>query len=138
MDRKEFLIKTWYYLFRPIIIIIVLYFCIKFIDNSLTKNGSERFITIIVALFIALTVLAYLISLFFKTIISRINSKLTENTRNILVIIAKLLNYIFWGCLAGAICYFCYHKNYMALLPIVFAAVITFNNRDKISHEEKQ
>lgn len=138
MDRKEFLIKTWYYLFRPVIIILVVCFCIQFIVNCITQNGSERFIAIIVAIYIGLTLLVYLIGLLFNTIISRINSKLNEPTRNFLFIIGKLLNFIFWGCLAVAICYFCYHKNYMALLPILFASVITFNTRYKIKHEEKQ
>jgi glucan phosphoethanolaminetransferase (alkaline phosphatase superfamily) len=66
MDRKEFLKTLWTKFFKPLIILGVLIFSVRFIIRIFTQAGTERFISVIVVGFIILATISYLLGLFFS------------------------------------------------------------------------
>jgi len=123
MDRKEFLIKTWYYLFRPIIILSVLFFLVQFIINSLSQNGFERFISLLIAFFILLTMALHLISALFKKIVTAFQVKLTDKTLTILKLLGKVLYHFLQICMGIAIVYLWKQEQYLEILLVLFSMV---------------
>lgn len=75
MDRKDFLKQLWKRLFKPIIILILIYFSIKFLVIVFRDNGTERFSIIV---FFSLTILYFLIY-FLGQSIDKLKEKLTTH-----------------------------------------------------------
>ncbi|MFZ1632301.1 MAG: hypothetical protein WAT43_00405 [Chitinophagales bacterium] len=134
MERKEFLIKTWYYFFRPIIILCVLLFWVQFIINSLSQNGFERFISLLIAFFILLTMALHLISRLFKKIVTGIQVKLTNNTLTIVKLLGKVLYHFLQICMGMAIVYLWKEEQYLEILLVLFSMVKTLipKKREKL------
>lgn len=123
MDRKEFLIKTWYYLFRPIIILCVLFFWVQFIINSLSQNGFERFISLLIAFFILLTMALHLINALFKKIVTAFQVKLTAKTLTILKLLGKVLYHFLQIFMGIAIVHLWKQEQYLEILLVLFSMV---------------
>lgn len=94
MDRRTFLLKIWKNLFKPIILILVIYFYFNFLYNVFTESGIERFlITLILGLGIVY-VLAILLRRFVKYISRNINLKLSKPVKIWLRVLSRFLDYI--------------------------------------------
>jgi hypothetical protein len=94
MDRKEFLKTLWYKFFKPLILLGVLIFSVRFLIRIFTQNDTERLIAIIVLGLVILSSLMYLIGVTFTSLKDSIISRLSEKTLNVLRILGKVLDYI--------------------------------------------
>ena len=94
MDRKEFLITVWKKGIKPILIIGVIFFCVKFLYNIITENGPERFATILILGFGLLILTLSLVGLLFETLTKKVKSILPHSIKLWFRIIGKFLNYI--------------------------------------------
>jgi hypothetical protein len=94
MYRKEFLKTIWKKGIKPTLLIVVIYFCVKFLINVFRDNETERFIIILALELGILFAIIYLIGFIFSSIISKINSKLPDSVKPWLKKITKVLNYI--------------------------------------------
>ena len=92
MDRKGFLKTLWSKFFKPIIILGVLIFSVRFLIRIFTQNDTERLIAIIILGFIILSTFSYLLGLFFHNIMNRIKSKMSEKALDNFRIFGKFSN----------------------------------------------
>lgn len=93
MERKEFLMIIWNKIFRPLIIIFTLYYCLSFVYNIFKYNGAERKLTFILLGIALLISLLYFAGKLFIFIVHRININLPPTVKKILNVIIQLLNY---------------------------------------------
>lgn len=110
MDRKEFLKVLWFKLFKPILLLGVLIFSIRFLIRIFIQNDIERFITIIVLGLVILSSLSYLIGLVFKNVTNRIKSKLSEKSLDNIRIFGKVFNYLIPIAL-GMVIYYTWQRD---------------------------
>ena len=93
MTRKEFLTQVWKKGFRPLLILAVTYFFLKFFISIFTENGPERLSVLMILFVIVLfTVLSFTGVLFYK-IRNKIYERLSAKTQYYLKIIGKFINY---------------------------------------------
>jgi hypothetical protein len=120
MDRKEFLIQLWKKGIKPLILIVLLYFSIRFIINIFKENSTERLVTILVIGFLVVSIILTLIGILFRTIIEKIHSKLPESVKTLLRITGKIINYLI-PFILGIIIYKLWEKDWvMASFYILF------------------
>ncbi len=124
MDRKEFLKTLWTKFFKPLIILGVLFFSVRFLIRVFTQAGTERFITVIILGFIILVAIAQLLGLFFQKIANRIKSKLSEKSLNTFRIFGKVLNYLMPIAL-GMVIYYTWQRDGNSAL-VFFGAFLIF------------
>lgn len=104
MDRKDFLKQLWKRLFKPIIILALIYFSVKFLIAAFHDNGTERFSIIA---FFSLTILYFSIY-FLGQSIDKLKEKLTthlsDKAKFRMKIIGKVIDY-FAILLLGVVLY---------------------------------
>ena len=110
MDRKEFLKVLWFKLFKPILLLGVLIYSIRFLIQVFTQNDIERIITIIVLGLVILSSLSYLIGLVFKNATNQIQSKLSDKLLDNIRICAKVINYLMPIAL-GMVIYYTWQRD---------------------------
>ncbi len=104
MDRKEFLRITWNKAIKPIMIILLIAFILRYIYRVFTESGTERIITISIFGFAFLGIISYALGVLFSKAVISLKSKLTDKTRFQLRVIQKIVN--FMGTIAfGALLY---------------------------------
>lgn len=104
MDRKEFLRITWNKAIKPILIILLVAFILRYIFRVFTEYGTERFITISIFGFAFLGIISYVVGVLFSKSLILLKSKLTDKARFQLRVIQKIFNFI--GTIAfGALLY---------------------------------
>jgi uncharacterized membrane protein YhdT len=141
MNRKEFFIKVWNGLIsiwkkwiKPILLIGIIFFCIKFILKAIVENGSER-VVVIVAFAIGLVVLtAHFIKIFFNSVTEKLNSILPESIKLWLRIISKTLNYIS-PVIFGIIIY--HFWNEKSITAVIVLSLLLVHKIGEIIKEEK-
>ncbi|MFT5824350.1 MAG: hypothetical protein ACI8ZM_005617 [Crocinitomix sp.] len=94
MDRYAFLATLWKKGLKPILLSVAISFCIVFIYNIITEDGTER----VFALFIlSVTLFILFIELFvnlFAEIIRKFFAKMPEKLKRGIRLIIRLLNYL--------------------------------------------
>jgi hypothetical protein len=134
MDRKDFLNQLWNRLFRPIIILTVIYYSVKFLISVFNENGTERHLTVIILSFTILFALAHLMGEFLHKIRERIYAKLSNNVKFKLRIVGKIGNYLALLIL-GAVLYKFWEKD--ALLASILIILLLIDRINNIIKEEK-
>jgi DNA integrity scanning protein DisA with diadenylate cyclase activity len=124
MDRKEFLIVAWLKLFKPILLIGVLIFSIRFLIRIFSQDDIERLISVIVLGLVILSALSYLFGLVFKNITNRIKSKMPEKSLDNFRIVGKVLNYLIPIAL-GIVIYYTWQRDGISALTF-FGAFLIF------------
>jgi hypothetical protein len=94
MNRKDFLIQLWKRLFRPLIVLAVIYFSVEFLVAVFSENGTGRFVTVVILSLTLLFTLAYLAGDLLRTIRQRIYAGLSDKTRSRLQLMGKITDYL--------------------------------------------
>ena len=110
MDRKDFLKVLWYKLLKPILLLGVLIFSVRFLIRIFTQNDTERFVAIIVLGFIILATITFLFGYVFINSTNFIKSKLSDKSLKRFTIIGKVIDYILPIAL-GMMIYYSWQKN---------------------------
>lgn len=134
MDRKDFLKQLWKRLFRPVIILTVVYYSVTFLISIFNENGTERLLTLIVLSLTILFTLAYLTGELLRKIRERIYAKLSDNIKFKLRIIGKISDY-FAVLILGAVLYKFWIKD--AILASIFIILLLADSINNIVKEEK-
>lgn len=134
MDRKDFLKQLWKRLFRPVIILTVVYYSVTFLISVFNENGTERLLTIIILSLTILFTLAYLTGELLSKIRERIYTKLSNNVKFKLRIIGKISDYLA-VLILGAVLYKFWTKD--AILASIFIILLLVDRINNIIKEEK-
>ena len=94
MNRKEFLLTLWAKGIKPVLTVIVIFFCGKFLYNVFDEDGTERAFVIATIELGLLILTLYLVGQLFKSLKEKINSLLPESIKFWLKVANKTLNYI--------------------------------------------
>ena len=135
MDRSEFIKNLWKRAIQPFLLVLVAFFCIKFLINVFNENGTERLVTILVLGIVVLFTLSYLIGLLFRATVSKINAKLPKRVRFWLRIIGQIINYI-TPIILGIIFYHFWMKDWITASIII--GFIMIQKIIEIIKKEKQ
>ena len=123
IDRKEFIKILWLKVFKPLLLLGVLIFSLRFLLRIFTQNDTERVISIIFLWFVILSTLSYLFGLILKKTINRIKSRLSEKSLQLLKMIGKVLDYILPIAL-GMIIYKFWQENNISTIGFFVALLI--------------
>lgn len=134
MDRKEFLITVWKKGVKPILLIIIIFFCGKFLYNVFSESGSERFLTILIIGFGLLMLIAYLIGQLFKSLTKKLNSILPEMVKLWIRVIGKFLDYIS-PIILGMIIYHFWKEDWV--IAAIVLGILLIQRIVEIFKEEK-
>lgn len=110
MDRKEFLKVVWSKLFKPILLIGVLIFSVRFLIRIFAQNDIERLISIIVLGFVILSAFSYLFGLVFTNVMNLMKSKLSEKSLDNFRILGKIINYLI-PIAIGVVIYYTWQRD---------------------------
>lgn len=135
MDRKEFLITVWRKGVIPILLIGIIFFCVKFLYNVFAESGTERFVTILILGFGLLMLTMYLIGLIFKSLMGKLSSILPEPIKLWIRVIGKILNYIS-PIILGMIVYHFWKEDW--IMAAIVLGVLLLQRIVEIIKEEKQ
>ena len=112
MNRKDFLITVWRKGLKPILLVGIIFFCVKYILNVFTESGTERFATILTLGFGLLILSIYLTNLLFTSLLEKINSILPEQIKLWIRVIGKIMDYIS-PIILGMIIYHFWKQNWV-------------------------
>lgn len=135
MDRAEFLKLCGLNFFKPILLIGVLIFSLRFLIMDATESGAERLMIVILIGLIILAVVSYLINLILVNIIQKIRSNLSERALLTMSIIEKVLSYLSTIAL-GVIIY--YNRQENTISAILFFSVFLLIQVVDIVKKEKR
>lgn len=134
MDRKDFLKQLWKRLFKPIIILALIYFSVKFLIAAFHDNGTERFSIIA---FFSLTILYFSIY-FLGQSIDKLKEKLTthlsDKAKFRLRIIGKIIDY-FAVLLLGVVLYRFWKED--VFLALILTSILIVDRIKAIVKEIK-
>jgi hypothetical protein len=132
MDRREFTIQLWKRIVRPLIAVIVLFLCLRFLVPAVREN---REILIIITLgVIALAAVLYLLGIVLRKLIEKINSALPNRVKFVLRVAGKTLEFLLLPAL-GIVLYRAWQEDkYWAALWVV---ILMFDRIGTIIKEEK-
>jgi hypothetical protein len=134
MDRKDFLKQLWKQLFKPVIILGLLYYCVRFLIAVLNENGTERLLTIIILSLTILFALAYLTGELLSKMREKIYAKLSDKVKFKLRIIGKICDYLS-GLFLGAVLYKFWTTE--AIPAAIFIIILLAERINYIVKEEK-
>lgn len=126
MDRREFLTNVWKYGVRPILLIIILYFSLKFLVNFIVnlfnENSGERVIIFLVLGITVLLITAHFIGIIFNKIIVSIHNILPEPIKNFIKVFKKIVTLLF-PILLGILIYYFWNED-LRYVIFIFIVVI--------------
>lgn len=134
MDRKDFLKQLWKRLFKPIIILILIYFSIKFLIIVFRDNGTERFSIIVFFSLIILYFLIYFLGQSIDKLKEKLTTHLSDKAKFRMKMIGKIIDY-FAILLLGVVLYK-FWKEDVFLASILTATLIV--DKIKAIIEEKK
>ncbi len=134
MDRADFFKQLWKFLFRPLIILMVVYYSIKFIIAVFSESGVERNLTVFILSLTIVSTIIYLISSLIGKTIEKIYTKLSEKAKFRWLIIARIWDYLSLLML-GALLYHMWLKD--AIFASLFVVVLIGERAIAIVKEEK-
>ena len=141
MNRRDFFIKVWNTLIsiwkkwiRPILLIGIIFLCIKFIFNAIVENKSERVVVIVAFVFGLVILTAHFTKMFFNSFTKKLNSILPESIKLWLRILSKILNYIS-PVIFGIIIYHFWNEN--SIKTVIILSLLLVHKIGEIIKEEK-
>lgn len=134
MDRKDFLITLWTKVLKPLIMLGLLIFIVRFLIRIFTQDGTEKFISVIVLGYIILAIVFYLLGLLFQKISNRIKSKMSQTSLDNFRIFEKVLDYIISIAL-GMVIYYTWERDGVSAVAF-FGAFLIMQIREIIRKEK--
>lgn len=135
MDRKAFLITVWKKGLKPLLLIAVIFFCLKFMYNVFMESGTERFLTLLILGFAVLWITADLLGRMFKSARTKMKTRLPESTKHWIRIMGKFLNYVA-PLILGMIIYHFWQEDWKAAAFVL--SILLMERIISIIREEKQ
>lgn len=123
MDRKQFIWTIWRKGLRPILLIAILFFCLKFLYNVFTESGVERFAIILLLGLGVLYAIVYLMGQALKSIFTKINLMLPEGIKFWLGIMSKIFDYAA-PIIAGMLLYHFWRENWKTAATMIGVLLI--------------
>lgn len=94
MDRKDFLKQLWKRLLKPMIILIMIYFSIRFLIAVFRDNGTERFSTILFLSLIVIYFSIYFLGELISKLKVKVTSRLSDKAKFRMKVIGKTIDYL--------------------------------------------
>jgi hypothetical protein len=135
MDRKEFLLVVWKKGIKPTLLIVTIFFCVRFLYKDLTEGGTIRFLTALIIGFGLLTLIGSLVLLLFHSLTEKLNTFLPEPVKLRIRVIRKLLNY-FTPIVLGIMIYHFWKEDW--LMTATMFGVLLIQKTVELIKEEKQ
>jgi uncharacterized membrane protein YhaH (DUF805 family) len=134
MNRKDFLKQLWSRVFKPLVILIVIFLSARFLISVFNEQGPERFITIAILTMVILFSLAYLAGEILRRLRDRLYSKLSASSKFRLRILGRITDYLAVLVL-GAVLYKFWAED--ALLASFFIVILLAGRITHIVREER-
>ena len=94
MNRKEFLKALWVKRVKPLLQLVVIYFCIRFLLSVIREDGGARLMTMIVLGLAIMIVTIQLLGRLITPIVKRSYSQLPDSVKVWFRIAGKVINYL--------------------------------------------
>lgn len=94
MDRKDFLKQLWKRLLKPMIILIMIYFSIRFLIAVFHDNGTERFSTILFLSLIVIYFSIYFLGELISKLKVKVTSRLSDKAQFRMKVIGRITDYL--------------------------------------------
>lgn len=134
MNRADFLKQLWKRLFKPTIILIMIYFSIKFLIAIFHDNGTERLSMVIFLSLIIIYFSIYFLGELLDNLKERILSHLSDKAKFRLKVIGKIIDY-FSVLLLGIILYKFWEED--IFLASILTAILIDDRIQAITKEVK-
>lgn len=134
MNRADFLKQLWKRLFKPTIILIMIYFSIKFLIAIFHDNGTERLSMVIFLSLIIIYFSIYFLGELLDNLKERILSHLSDKAKFRLKVIGKIIDY-FSVLLLGIILYKFWEED--IFLASILTAILIGDRIQAITKEVK-
>lgn len=132
MNRNEFLIQLWKRIIMPLIMLAVIYFCLRFLISVFQEKGTARSLTFGILLLCMLFTTAYFVGSFLGKVRARNYMKLSDKAKRGLNILSNVTGYLVLLVL-GAALYNFWQKDavFASFLLILFLANILWSHIQK-------
>lgn len=126
--------QLWKWFFKPLIILIVIYYSIRFLISAFSENGTERLFTILILSVTIFFILANLAGDLLSKVRIKILSKLSKKVKFKVLIIGKIIDYLAVLAL-GAVFYAFWEKD--AVLVSILIILLLVERINNIIKEDK-
>jgi len=135
MNRKEFLITLWKKAIKPIILLVVIVLCIRFLYNVFNESGTERFLVIFIFGYGALILIAYFLGIICKSILEKIKAILPKQVLFWFRLILKTLE-IISPIIIGVLIYQLWVKDWI-LTAVLLGIMLVSRIKETINHKRQ-
>ena len=133
MNRKEFLITSWQKGLKPLLLVGVLVFCIKFLYKVIAESGTERMILIVLLGYGLFLLSIQLLSSLFQSVTDKFNALLPDSLKTGIRVILKILDYVS-PLVLGVILYEFWKEDWITA-SIIMGALLVFRIAEIIKEE---
>ena len=133
MNRKEFLITSWKKGLKPLLIVVGIVFCLKFLYEVIAADGMERMILIFLLGYGLFMLGIQLLSILFQSATQRLNTVLPNSLKMGIRVIIKMLDYIS-PIVLGVILHQFWKEDWITA-SIVMAVLLVFRIAELIKEE---
>lgn len=134
MDRKQFLQLIWNKGIKPLLLILVIYYCVSFLVNIFAQDGPERMLTIGFLSLCLLFAVTWLVAIIFNKALEKIYSSLPASMKRGLSLFGKIINYAA-PFLLGAMLYNFWQKDWKTVSVVI--AILLVQQVVRLVKEEK-
>lgn len=133
MNRKDFLLKFYSRVIKPVLFVVIIWYCGKFALNVFTENGAERFVVFLLLALTVLCLFAYLLGSLFRAALKNLNSRLSPSAKQYWRVVERTINFIA-PLFFGAVIYHFWMQDW--IVASVILAIALFDAMSKIIKEE--
>ena len=112
MNRKEFIATLWKRTLKPTLLVLCLFFSISFLIDSITHNGEERFVIILLTSLFTTFLLVYLLSELFTELVIKVKKILPPSINYWLTIFSRFISFLA-PFITGAVFYHYWQKDWI-------------------------
>jgi predicted PurR-regulated permease PerM len=125
MDRKQFLQIVWNKGIKPLLLVIVIYYCVSFLVNIFAQDGPERMLTVGFLSLCLLFAVTWLVAIIFNK---------PASMKRGLSLFGKIINYAV-PFLLGAMLYHFWQKDWKTVSVVI--AILLVQQVVRLVKEEK-
>lgn len=133
MNRKDFLSILWRKIFKPLLIILAVYFIVKFIAGIFMNDGDERALVKISFLFFGIYIAAIIMGLILSSLLALLYAILPPAIKTVLRITTELLLFLI-PIAFGVLLFYTWHHD--RLIAIAILAYVTISQLHTIIKKE--
>jgi hypothetical protein len=134
MNRNEFLKLVWRRLLRPILLLTVVLYCVRFLLAIFKENGPERMVTMVVLSLTVIFTVVGLIGEWMSKSVDGVYAKLSPSAKANLRMLAKFIDYVSL-LIMGAVIYQFWTRD--AMIAMILMIIVLVDRVNKILSEER-